>query len=142
MIREMATNDIAESSFAGVSSHIQKFSSIDISSAPVVSDMQCNKFFKHTGEDNIGLFHKFPAGICMALVKVAMEDAPRTTETNNELLNRQCKAKRLKLEIAKEKILQKATESYIEAVYHNRMYRSDACWKTVCKVSNGVKKLH
>ena len=49
----------------------------------------------------------------MALVKVAMEDAPRTTEMNNELLNRQCKAKRLKLEIAKEKILQKATENYI-----------------------------
>ena len=30
MIREMATNDIAESSFAGVSSHIQKFSRINI----------------------------------------------------------------------------------------------------------------
>ena len=60
---------------------------------------------------------------------------------NNVLLNRQCEAKRLKLEIAKEKILQKATENYIEAVYYNRMYRSDACWKTVREVSNGVKKL-
>ena len=52
----------------------------------------------------------------MALVEVAMEDAPKTTEMNNVLLNRQRKAKRLKLEIAKEKILQKATENYIEAV--------------------------
>ena len=77
----------------------------------------------------------------MALVKVAMEDAPKTTETNNVLLNRQREAKRLKVEIAKEKILQKATENYIEGVYYNRMYRSDACWKTVCEVSNGVKKL-
>ena len=77
----------------------------------------------------------------MALVKVAMEDAPKSTEMNNVLLNRQRKAKRLKLEIAKEKILQKATENYIEAVYYKRMYRSDACWKTVRKVSNGVKKL-
>ena len=78
----------------------------------------------------------------MALVKVAMEDAPKTTETNNVLLNRQREAKRLKVEIAKEKILQKATENYIEAVYYNRMYRSDACWKTVREVSNGVKKLN
>ena len=77
----------------------------------------------------------------MALVKVAMEDAPKTTEMNNVLLNRQREAKKLKLEIAKEKILQKATENYIEAVYYNRMYRSDACWKTVREVSNGVKKL-
>ena len=68
-----------------------------------------------------------------------MEDAPKTTETNNVLLNRQREAKRLKVEIAKEKILQKATENYIEAVYCNRIYRSGACWKTVYKVSNRVK---
>ena len=53
----------------------------------------------------------------MALVKVAMEDAPRTSETNNVLLNRQREAKRLKAEIATEKVLQKATDNHIEAIY-------------------------
>ena len=141
MIGKWATNDIAESCFGGVTSHIQRYSRINISNAAAVSDMQRNKFFKRTGGDNVGLFHGLPEGTRMALVKVAMEDAPKTTEINNVLLNRQREAKRLKVEIAKEKILQKATENYIEAVYYNRMYRSDACWKTVREVSNGVKKL-
>ena len=52
----------------------------------------------------------------MSLVNVAMEDAPRTSETNNVLLNRQRKAKRLKAEIAKEKVLQKATNNHIAAI--------------------------
>ena len=137
----MATNDYAESSFAGVASHIQNVSRIKLSSAVAVSDMQRNTFFHRTGGDNVGLFHDFPEGTHMALVNVAMEDTPRTSETNNVLLNRQREAKRLKVEIAKEKVLQKATENNIEAVYYNRMYRSDACWKTVCEVSNGVKIL-
>ena len=136
MVGKMATNDYAESSFAGVTSHIQNFSRIKLSSAVAVSDMQRNTFFHRTGGDNVGLFHDFPEGTHMALVNVAMEDTPRTSETNNVLLNRQREAKRLKVEIAKEKVLQKATENNIEAVYYNRMYRSDACWKTVCKVSN------
>ena len=59
----MATNNIAESSFAGVISHIQKFSRINIPSAAAVSDMRRNKFFKHTDEHNVGWFRKFPEGI-------------------------------------------------------------------------------
>ena len=81
MIGQMATNDIAESSFGGVTSHIQRYTRINISNAAAVSDMRRNKFFKRTGEDNVGLFHKLPEGTRMALVKVAMEDAPKTTES-------------------------------------------------------------
>ena len=67
MIGKMATNDYAESSFAGVTSQIQNFSRINITSAAAVSDMQRNKFFHCTGGDNVGLFHNFPEGTRMAL---------------------------------------------------------------------------
>ena len=53
MMRKMETNYIVESSFAGVTSHIQKFSRINISSAAAVSDMQRNKIFKRTGGDDV-----------------------------------------------------------------------------------------
>ena len=57
MIGKWATNDIAESCFGGVASHIQRYSRINISNAAAVSDMKRNKFFKRTGGDNAGLFH-------------------------------------------------------------------------------------
>ena len=71
-----------------------------------------------------------------------MEDAPRARNVNNLLLSKQRQAKREKAEIAKQMILQKATETYIDAMYYHRMYRSDRCWKTIREVSNGIKSLH
>ena len=42
MIGKWATNDIAESCFGGVTSHIQRYSRINISNAAAVSDIQRN----------------------------------------------------------------------------------------------------
>ena len=53
MIGKIVTNDYVESSFDGVTSHIQKFSRINISSAAAVSDMQRNRIFKRTGGDDV-----------------------------------------------------------------------------------------
>ena len=77
----------------------------------------------------------------MSLINVAMEDAPRTSETKKVSLNRQRESNRLKAEIAKEKVLQKATDNHIEAIFYNRMYRSDACWTIVHEVSNVINIL-
>ena len=71
-----------------------------------------------------------------------MEDAPRAQNVNNSLLSKQRQAKREKAEIAKQMILQKATETYIDAMYYHRMYKSDRCWKTIREVSNGIKRLN
>ena len=84
-----------------------------------------NKF--SDGRGKAGLFHKFPEGIRIALVKVAMEDAPRAQNVNSLLLSKQREAKREKAEIAKHMILQNATETYIDAMYYHMMYRSDRC---------------
>ena len=139
MIGKMATNDLAESSFGGLTSQIQKYSRIGIPGAAAITDAKRNKFFDRRGKT--GIFHNFPEGIRIALVKVAMEDAPRTRNANNLLLSKQREAKREKAEIAKRMILQKATETYIDAMYYHRMYRSDRCWKTIREVSNGIKSL-
>ena len=70
-----------------------------------------------------------------------MEDSPITRRTNNSLLEKQRKAKHEKAELARMKIYERATEDYIDAVYYHRMYQSEACWKTVREVTNGLKHL-
>ena len=59
MLGKIATNDPAESSFAGVTSQIQKYSRISISGAAAISDMQRNKFLSRvgTGAGKVGIFH-------------------------------------------------------------------------------------
>ena len=87
MIGKMATNDPAESSFAGVTSQIQKYSRISIAGAAAISDMQRNKFFSRvdTGTGKVGMFHQFSEGIQSCLVRVGMEDAPSTRILNNSI---------------------------------------------------------
>ena len=124
MIGKMATNDPAESSFAGVTSQIQKYSRISIAGAAAISDMQRNKFFSRvgTGTGKVGMFHQFSEGIQSCLVRLGMEDAPSTRSLNNSLLEKQRKAKQQKAELAKMKIYERATEDYIDAVYYHQIY--------------------
>ena len=139
MMGKMATNDLAESSFGGVTNQLQKYSRVNITSAAAVSDMQKNNYL--TRDKKKGLFHEFPDEIQIALVLVAMEDAPRTRTENMESLDAQRKAKRAKAEILKQAGMEKATEEYIDAIYYFKMYHSMACWKSVRDVNDGLKKL-
>ena len=139
MLGKMATNDLAESSFGGVTNQLQKYSRVNITSAAAVSDMQKNNYL--TRDKKKGLFHEFPDEIQIALVLVAMEDAPRTRTENMESLDAQRKAKRAKAEILKQAGMEKATEEYIDAIYYFKMYHSMACWKSVLDVNDGLKKL-
>jgi len=73
---------------------------------------------------------------------VATTDAPATLKHNNNDLERQAKARRIKEELIKEKGLEKATEEDIDALYYYQMYFSAACWKTDPKiVVTELKKL-
>ena len=40
------------------------------------------------------------------------------------------------------KIYERATEDHINAVYYHQMYWSEACWKKVREMNNGLKKLN
>ena len=73
---------------------------------------------------------------------MATTDAPATLKRNNEDIERQTKARRIKEELIKEKSLETATEEYIDALYYYQMYFSAACWKTDPKiVATELKKL-
>ena len=74
---------------------------------------------------------------------MGMTDAPATQKRNNDDLDRQAKARRIKQELIKENGLEKATEEYIDALYYYQIYFSTACWKNDPKIvaSTELKKL-
>ena len=73
---------------------------------------------------------------------MATTDAPATLKRNNEDIERQAKARRIKEELIKEKSLETVTEEYIDALYYYQMYFLAACWKTDPKiVATELKKL-
>ena len=73
---------------------------------------------------------------------MATTDAPATLKRNNEDIERQAKARRIKEELIKEKSLETVTEEYIDALYYYQMYFLAAYWKTDPKiVATELKKL-
>jgi hypothetical protein len=147
MLGKMATNDHAESSFAGVTAQVQCYGRIDMFKAAAVSDMDRNDFVsrpttnKEMEADERGLFHALPEELKTTLTLMAMEDAPTTRQSNNASLERQRQMKEKKEELAKEKQNENATDEYIEALVYHSMYSSDACWKSVGEVTSGLKHL-
>jgi hypothetical protein len=91
------------------------------------------------------LFHEFDEAITIrkAIVMVAIEDVPKTRiQHRNELLESHAPARRIKEELIRQKNDNKMTEDYIDALYHYKMYHSDACWKGSPRVvSRELKKL-
>ena len=92
MLGKMVTNDLAESSFAGVTTQVQTYGRIDMCSAAAVSDMARNGFFarpttkKSIDNDKRGIFFTLPEELQLTVVMVVMEDAPYTRDSNNEAL--------------------------------------------------------
>jgi hypothetical protein len=76
-----------------------------------------------------GIFHGLSEVIREAIVTVAMKDAPSTRKKNNDAIQLQATAQRMKVELLKEKNLECATEAYIDGLYYYQMYFSPACWK-------------
>ena len=133
MLGEHATNNIAESSFGSLTLQIQKHSRINMAHAAAISDMQKNGFLSRKG--NIGLFHQFPKELRVAVMVMAVEDAPATRKNNTLSLQKQLDCKREKEEMLKQKSLDKATEEFIDATYFHRMGNSNAYWTTVSQVT-------
>jgi hypothetical protein len=139
----MAVNDLAESSFAGVTAQIQMFGRLNLHGATAVSDMGRNGFLNRPMKkgDELGMFHGLPEELQITAVMCAMEFAPATQQSNSHEMDRQRLAKQKKEAILKEQGMEKATHEYIECLIHHRMGNSDRCWKTAAEVHNGMKKL-
>ena len=147
MLGMMAVNDLAESSFAGVTAQVQCYGRIGMHSVAAVSDMSRNDFLtrpttkKAISNDQRGLFHEMPEELRITAVMVAMEDAPETRQSNNKSVELQREFKRKKEEIKKQKGLENASDEYIEALIYYSMWDSEACWKTNSDIVNGLKNL-
>ena len=84
MLGMVAVNDLAKSSFAGVTLQVQCYGRIGLHAAAAVSDMDRNKFLsrptskKDMAENKRGLFHGLPEELRSTAVMAVMEDAPET----------------------------------------------------------------
>ena len=82
ILSKMSYNDLAESSFVGVTAKFQCYGRIDMFGAAAVSDTARNGFLDRPttkkqieGRQQV-LFHGLPDELQITLVMVAMEDAP------------------------------------------------------------------
>ena len=96
---------------------------------------------KSINEDNRGLFHRLPEELRYTAVMSAMESAPKTRQSNTAGIERQRAMRQKKEEIAKQEGLEKAEDEYIERLIYHSMWDSDACWKTLSDVNDGLKRL-
>ena len=90
MLRKMATSDLSESSFAGVTSQVQTYGWIGMCNAADISDMSINGYLSHPTnkkdlkEGNRGMFNDFPEELQLTDIMASMEDAPITHQANNQ----------------------------------------------------------
>ena len=137
LLGKKATNDEAESALGGTASNIQRYGRINISSAGAISDAKRNGFLqreympprKKSSAKAQGIFHGLSEVLREAIVRVAMKDAPSTRKKNNDAIQLQATAQRMKVELLKEKNLECAMEAYIDGLYYYQMYFLPACWK-------------
>ena len=100
MLGKMVTKDLAESSFAGVTSQVQTYVRIGMCTSADISDMSRNRYLsrpttkKDLKEDNRGMFHDFPEEVRLTAMMAIMEDNHVTNQANNQLLEIQCEKRR------------------------------------------------
>ena len=158
MLHTSAANDLAESSFAGVTAHVQCYGRIGMCAAAAVSDVARNGFLsrgstnkqinrtttstkKQQKAKKRGLYHGLPKELQVTLVMMCMEDSPATRKSNNDNLERSRLWRAQKEEMAKLKGLEDAEDEFIESLIYHKMWNSDACWKTSREVSEGLRRI-
>lgn len=158
MLNTMASNDLAESSFAGVTAQVQCYGRIGMSAAAAVSDVGRNGFlFRGTPRPQLkraskntnikkkeikrGLYHGLPKELQITLMMTCMEDSPATRKKNNENLERARDWRAQKEELAKVKGLEDAEDEFIESLIYHKMWDSDACWKEIADVTSNLRRI-
>ena len=86
----MVTNNLTESSFAGVTYQVQTYGRIGMCNAAAISNISRNGYLsrpttkKELKEGDRCMFHDFPEELLLNSVMAAMEDAPVTHQENNQ----------------------------------------------------------
>ena len=130
LLGSMAVNDLAESSFAGVTSVLQKYGRIGLAHAAGVSDLAKNDFLSRdegVTDGHKGMFRRLPEELQLTAVMCAMKFAPATRNSNSTNLERQHQAKREKQELKEKAGFANASDKYIECLIHHKLWGSERC---------------
>jgi hypothetical protein len=151
MVRKMAINYLAKSSFAGVAAQLQAHGRVGMHSAAAVSDIGRNHFSdrqsyrkkkKNTQTATTkGLFNNLHEELQLTAVMVAMQDASRTCKLSDDALSLQREMKRKKDNLAMKKGIENLIDVLIESLVYHGMGESEACWKTLQDVFRSLKGL-
>ena len=111
----MVVNDLAESSFAGVTAQLQVFGRIVISSAAAISNMARNGLLERptTNKEMSGnkksLFRDFPEELQISAIMCAVQEVTATRQSNTNAFDIQCNAKQDSNNLVKREGLENAT---------------------------------
>lgn len=101
LVRKRATNDSAESTFSSFTHQLVTYNTIDLHTAAGTADMKCNDYYfqpttkKHIKEKvNHGMMFCINPNLRDAIMKTAMEEAPRVKKENIQDLENQQQARR------------------------------------------------
>lgn len=139
-----ATNDLAESCFAGLTRQIEIGNRILMTNAAAISDMKRNGFMNRGGKkkgDTRGKFYELPEELQITAVMAAMENASATRESNNHALNRMREYRQQKEDALKEVNLEKATTEYIGNLIYHAMNKSDRYCSTKNEMNDMLRSL-
>ena len=158
MLGQWASNDLVESSFAGVTAQVQCYGRIGMRNSAAVSNVARNGFLNYDGtkkqinhvttstkkkqkDKKLGLYHGLPNQLQITLLMMFMEDAPVTRKQNNGDLNRSREWQAQENKVPEEKGLEYAEDEFIECIIYHRMWDSEACWKTVTDVTTVLRRI-
>ena len=88
-----------------------------------------------------GVYHGLPKELQVKLLMMCMEDSPATRKSNNDNLERSRSWWAQKEELVKLKGLEDAEDEFIESLIYHKMWNSDACWKIIREVSDGLRRI-
>ena len=129
----MATNDPAESPFAGLSHQFGMHGRILGIHASAISQARINgDFSRILNEMNKkdGMFHCLSPKMKVPLLRMAIRDAPMVRENKEIVLNKQRQHKQNKQDILRKNKLLGAQDKYADALTHIEMFHSPAGWQT------------
>ena len=143
----MSVNDLAESSFAGVTSQLQVFGLIWMSRADAISDMARSGFLgrpttnKDISDNKTRLFHDSQEELHITAIMCALQEATATRQSNIDAMDRHRNDKQERDNTTKREVLDKAIDEFIQCIICRYMWDSDRRQKTDNEVKKEVRAL-
>ena len=138
LVGKRATNDSAESSFSSFTQQLVTYNMIDLHAAGGTSDAKRNRYlFRPSTRKEIkdkvedGMMFNIPSNLRQAIIKTAIEEAPRIQRENIEALEKQSQTRKDKEKEEYDKKMKAYASKQLQAKYYFLLYKGDSCSKSV-----------